>query len=86
MVQTPGDADAPGERVASAASPVGLDLDLVGEVDVHGLQAEGQRLHVEEQRLRAERAGGVFDLDAYRRFAAELRRHQAAVRRFRTGI
>ncbi|HVG98687.1 MAG TPA: hypothetical protein VNK05_17400 [Chloroflexota bacterium] len=86
MAQTPGDADAPGERAASTASPAGLDVDLGGEVDVDGLQAEGQRLHGEEQRLRAERAGGVFDLDAYRRFAADLRRHQAAVRRFRTGV
>ena len=28
----------------------------------------------------------MFDLDAYRRFAADLHRHQVAVRRFRAGI
>ena len=53
--------------------------------DVGQLQAEGLRLHAEEQRLRVERAAGVVDWAAHRRFAAALRAHQEQLRRFRAG-
>jgi hypothetical protein len=62
----------------------GASVLLVGhDDDVGQLQAEGQRLHAEEQRLRAARAAGVVDWEAHRRFAAALRAHQERLRRFR---
>jgi hypothetical protein len=43
---------------------------------VRHLEAEGLRMHAEEQRLWAERAAGLIDWDAHLRFAAELRAHR----------
>jgi hypothetical protein len=62
-----------------AATPGGRDG------DVERLQAEGQRLYAEEERLRTERARGVVDGAAQARWFAQMAAHREALRRFRTG-
>jgi hypothetical protein len=49
------------------------------------LPAEGERLHAEDQRLRAARDRGVTDRAAHTRWFAALDAHRAALRRFRAG-
>ena len=68
----------------ASAADVGVRLAWCDD-DVGQLQAEGQRPHAEEQRLRAERAAGVLEWEAHLRFAAALRAHQEQLRRFRAG-
>jgi hypothetical protein len=73
-------------RTGAGASAPGAGVRLAWhDDDVGRLQDEGLRLHIEEQRLRAERAVGVVDWEAHRRFAAALRAHQERLRRFRAG-
>jgi hypothetical protein len=74
--------DRPG---VGASAPAGGPAPDADRADVAGLQAEGQRLHDEEQRLLAERARGVVDGAAHQRFAAALRAHRERLRRFRGG-
>jgi hypothetical protein len=52
--------------------------------ELERLHAQGERLHREDARLRAERDRGVIDRAAHARFLAELAAHREALRRFRT--
>ena len=70
---------------AAASAPGAGGRRAWRDEDVSRLQADAQRLYAEEQRLRAERAAGVVDWAAHRRFAAALRAHQEQLRRFRAG-